>query len=106
MLDDKWLLWLEIILIGAATLLPRASFIMAGSRVKLSPGIQRALRYAPVSALAALIVPAVITTGGTLTVWNPKLAAAAAVIVSVRLSRNPWLPFLAGMGVLVAFRMW
>jgi len=41
------------LLIGLATLLPRASFIVLGNRFSLPPTLQRALRYAPAAALAA-----------------------------------------------------
>ena len=48
-------LWLIFILIGLATTLPRAGFIVLGSRVALPPVLQRALRYAPAAALAAML---------------------------------------------------
>lgn len=53
MVNDKLLLWLTFVLVGAATLLPRSSFIVAGHRIQLSPNLQSALRYAPAAALAA-----------------------------------------------------
>ena len=51
------LLWLSFILIGLATTLPRASFIVLGNRVSLPSVVQRALRYAPAAALAAIVAP-------------------------------------------------
>mgnify|MGYP002144855937 CR=1 FL=1 len=36
--------------------------------------------------------------------FNPKLAAAIAAVLAVTLSRNPWLPFVAGMAVLWGLR--
>lgn len=97
-------LWLTFVLIGLATTLPRASFIVLGSRVTLPPVLQRALRYAPAAALAAIVVPDVVLVGGQLQPVNPKLLAAAAAVGAAALSRNPWLPFLAGMGVLLGLR--
>jgi hypothetical protein len=47
-------------LIGLATTLPRASFIVLGNRVVLPSVVQRALRYAPAAALAAIVVPDVL----------------------------------------------
>lgn len=104
MLSNKLFLWGMFALIGAATALPRCSFIVAGHRVQLSPWFQRALRYAPTAALAAIIAPDIVMVGGALHPFNPKLLAAVVVIVSVSLSRNPWLPFLSGMAVLLATR--
>lgn len=97
-------LWLTFLLIGLATTLPRASFIVLGNRVVLPAVLQRALRYAPAAALAAIVVPDVLLVGGAWQPVNPKLAAAAVAVAAVSLSRNPWLPFIAGMGVLLGLR--
>ena len=58
-------LWLAFVLVALATHFPRASFIVAGGRVKLPAGLQRALRYAPAAALAALIVPDIVPKKNT-----------------------------------------
>ena len=97
-------LWLIFVLIGLATTLPRAGFIVLGSRVALPPVLQRALRYAPAAALAAIVAPDVLVVGEALEVLNPKLAGAGAAVAAAALSRNPWLPFIAGMGVLLGVR--
>ena len=101
---DDATLWLVFILIGLATTLPRASFIVLGSRVVLPGVLQRALRYAPAAALAAIIAPDVLVVGGAVEPFNPRLAAAMVAVAVVMLSRNPWLPFIAGMGVLFVLR--
>lgn len=100
--DDS--LWLVLILIALATTLPRASFIVLGARAALPPVVLRALRYAPAAALAAIIVPDVLLLSGELHLFNPKLAAAIAAVVAAMLSRNAWLPFIAGMGLLLLLR--
>lgn len=97
-------LWLTFILIALATTLPRASFIVLGNRVALPSVLQRALRYAPAAALAAIVVPDVLVVGGTVEVFNPKLAGAIAAVAAALLWRNPWLPFIAGMAVLLGLR--
>jgi branched-subunit amino acid transport protein len=97
-------LWLTFILIGLATTLPRAGFIVLGNRVSLPPVLQRALRYAPAAALAAIVAPDVLVTAGEVEIASPKLAAAAAAVAAALWSRNPWLPFIAGMGVLLGLR--
>jgi branched-subunit amino acid transport protein len=93
-------LWLAFIFAALATHIPRASFIVAGSRVKLPAGLQRALRYAPAAALTALIVPDIVLVGGELQAVNPKLFATVAVFIVATRWRNPWLPFIVGMAVL------
>ncbi len=97
-------LWLTFILIGLATLLPRSSFIVLGQRASLPEAVQKALRYAPAAALAAIVVPDVVLVNGAPEVFNPKLGAAIAAVLAVSLSRNPWLPFIAGMAVLWVLR--
>lgn len=97
-------LWLIFILIGLATTLPRASFIVLGNRVALPSVLQRALRYAPAAALAAIVVPDVLVVAGSVDLLNPKLAAAGAAVAAAALWRNPWLPFIAGMAVLHGLR--
>lgn len=97
-------LWLIFILIGLATTLPRASFIVLGNRVTLPSALQRALRYAPAAALAAIVAPDILIVDGTLAVFNPKLAAAMVAVAATLLSRNPWLPFIGGMAALLGLR--
>lgn len=104
MSSDSAGLWLTFVAIGLATTLPRASFIVLGSRVQLPAIVERALRYAPASALAAVVGPDLLVRDGALHLLDPKLAAGAvAVLVALRW-RNPWLPFLAGMGTLWGLR--
>lgn len=103
-MSDDALLWLTFILIGLATTLPRASFIVLGSRVALPGALQRALRYAPAAALAAIVVPDIVIVGGAVEPFNPKLAAALAAALCAARWKNPWLPFIAGMAVLLGLR--
>lgn len=97
-------LWLIFILIALATTLPRAGFIVLGNRVSLPPTVQRALRYAPTAALAAIVVPDIVLVDGAVTIFNPKLAAAIAAVAAALYWRYPWLPFIAGMAVLHGLR--
>ncbi|HEY5762905.1 MAG TPA: AzlD domain-containing protein [Rhodocyclaceae bacterium] len=103
MSSDFWL-WFTLLCIAAATHLPRASFIVLGGRVALPPALQRALRYAPAAALAAIIAPDVLLVQGEFALLNPKIVATAVVIACVAISRNPWLPFIAGMLSLIGLR--
>lgn len=103
-MNDDISLWLIFIVLGLATTLPRASFIILGNRFNLPPTLQRALRYAPAAALAAIVVPDVLLAGGSVEPINPKLAAAiAAILVAIRW-RNPWQPFIVGMAVLLGLK--
>lgn len=103
-MSAETILWLTFVLIGLATTLPRASFIVLGSRVRLPSVVQRALRYAPAAALAAIVTPDVLVVSGDFTPLNPKLAGVIAAVAAALLWRNPWLPFVAGMAVLLGLR--
>jgi hypothetical protein len=95
-------LWLIFILLGLATVLPRASFIVLGTRVALSSVVQRAFRYAtllPHSPCGHCRTRRGCDRWGVRSFQceaHRRVVAAA----SVMLSRNPWLPFIAGMGAL------
>ena len=93
-------LWLIFLLLGLATTLPRACFIVLGSKVTLPSRLQRALRYAPAAALAAIVIPDLLVVSGSVTPLNPKLAAGIAAVWVATRWRNPWLPFLIGMALL------
>lgn len=55
----------------------------ASSRVKLSPGLLRALRYVPPVVLSAIVVPEVLLSSGELSIgWmNARLVGAIAAIL-------------------------
>jgi branched-subunit amino acid transport protein len=101
--EGLWL-WLVFLCVGLATVLPRASFLVLGGRVSLPPVVQRSLRYAPAAALAAVVAPDLFVTEGRVTVFSAEVAAALLVLVVARRWRNPWLPFLVGMGSLWGLR--
>ena len=102
-MDGIWL-WIGFALVSMATHFPRGSFIWLGQRASLPVTVQNALRYAPAAALAAIVAPGVFVDKGELALFNPKIAAAAVVLLVVLRWRNPWLPFVFGMGALILLR--
>jgi branched-subunit amino acid transport protein len=76
MIEGFWL-WLAFGLLAATTLITRGSFIMAGEKGRLPPGINP---------------------------FNPKLLAGIVVSLIALRTRRPWLPFLLGMGLLVGLQ--
>lgn len=95
-----WTIWPVLLALGLATTLPRASFIVLGSRITLPPVVQRALRYAPAAALAAIVAPDLLLTQGQVAPLNPKLLAMLVVVAVASRWKNPWLPFIVGMAAL------
>ena len=88
---------------GKSIIIEALNFVL-GERASLPETLLKALRYAPAAALAAIVVPDVVLVAGTVEVFNPKLGAAIAAVLASRLSKNPWLPFVAGMAVLWLLR--
>lgn len=103
MIEGFWL-WLAFGLLSATTLLTRGSFIMAGEKGRLPTLLQRALRYAPAAALAALVAPDLLLVQNEVQPFNPRLVAGIVVAMVALRTRKPWLPFLLGMAVLIGLR--
>jgi branched-subunit amino acid transport protein len=55
-------IWLAILGMALVTTLTRALFLLGGKRMILPARLQRALRYAPAAALAAVVLPDLLAT--------------------------------------------
>ena len=90
-----------------ATFMTRAALLLVGERFKLSPRVEAALRFAPVCALAVLIVPEVVVQAGTvnMSVDNPRLVAALAATAFFLWKRSMVACIFVGMLVITAFRL-
>lgn len=89
-----------------ATFVTRAALLLAGERFKLSPHVEAALRFAPVCALAVLVVPEVLVRSGTVdfSLTNPRLIAALAATVVFLKTRSMVACIVVGTLVVAAFR--
>ena len=63
-ITDYWYVLLAFAGLTVSTLLTRGSFFMLPASFKLPARIERALRYAPACALAAIITPEVLAKEG------------------------------------------
>ncbi len=68
-------LWLAIAAAGIATFMIRFSFIGMADRMAPPPWFRAALRFIPISALAALIWPDLLMVKGTVSLGEPRLLA-------------------------------
>ncbi len=95
--------WLVVLVIGAGTYLLRLSFIGGLGTRTMPIWAQRPLRFVAPAVLAALVVPAVVLSEGSVDVTplgNPRFVAAlAAGLVAWRL-KNVAGVILVGMGLL------
>lgn len=101
-------IWFTIILLTVATILTRGfAFFLFGDAIKLPPKIQHALRYAPAAALAAIVAPDLVYSGGVLTLsWmNPKLLAAIGAALFFATTRHLLGTIVIGMALFTGLRL-
>lgn len=102
--------WLTILGLTAVTVVTRSFFLLFGERVELPERLQRALRYAPAAALAAIVAPEVAGLTGPagaldLSLRNPRLWAALAAGALFALRRRMVEMIAVGMAVFTALRL-
>ena len=104
---SAWLIWLAIVGLTAATFITRAGFLLLGDRVSLPGWLERALRYAPACALAAIVVPELVYAQGRLflSFENFRLLAAVAAAAYFVFTRQLLGTILAGMAVYTVLRL-
>lgn len=90
---------LVMVLMMLATFLTRSLFFLLAGAVKMPEWLQHALRYAPAAALAAILAPDLLASGGSLLVpWtNIKLLAAIAAVVFFLITRHMLGTLVMGM---------
>ena len=95
-------LWLTIVGAGLGSWLLRLSFIEAWRWFTVPPWLDRALRYVPAAVMAALVVPALVRSGGTvdLSLDNLRLLAGLVAALVAWFTRNVLLTLAVGMGAL------
>lgn len=100
-------IWLALIGMAGVTIVTRAFFLMAGERVSLPDRVQKALRYAPGAALAAIILPDLMTWQGHFSFGldNFKLIAGVAAGVFYLVTRRMLGMIAVGMAVYTALRL-
>lgn len=99
--------WITIGLLTVATILTRSSFFFIGNSIKLPAKVQHALRYAPAAAMAAIVVPDLVTNGGSLSLtWmNPKLMAGIGASIFFLITRHLLGTIIVGMALFTVLRL-
>lgn len=101
-------IWLTILLLAVSTVVTRGcSFSLFGNGMKLPPKVQHALRYAPAAALAAIVAPDLILSGGAVSLsWmNPKLMAGVGAALFFVATRHLLGTIVAGMALFTLLRL-
>jgi branched-subunit amino acid transport protein len=98
-----------IAIVGLAllTVTTRGFFFLSEREIPIPDWLRQGLRYAPLAALAAVVLPEVVMTSGHLiTTWrDARLFAAAAGIIYFAWRRDILGTILTGMAVLLPLRL-
>ncbi len=99
-MTDGWTLAV-IAGLSAVTVVARSFFFISSKAWSLPHWAQRGLQYAPIAALAAVVVPEVVMTQGQLvSTWqDARLFAAAAGAAAYYWRRDVLVTIIAGMAV-------
>jgi branched-subunit amino acid transport protein len=103
---DPWT-FLAIVALGGITVLTRCFFFISSKPWHLPHWAQRGLLYAPIAALAAVVVPEVVTNQGVLIdTWkDARLFAAAAGMAWFFRKRSVLGTIVCGMAVYLPLRL-
>lgn len=101
MMDIDWHRVAVIAGLALMTVLSRSFFLFSGKPWSLPHWAQRGLQYAPIAALAAVVLPEVVTVQGHLVdTWrDARLYAAAVGVVFFFWRRDVLITVVAGMAV-------
>lgn len=99
-------LWLTILAVGVGTFLLRLSFIEMWKWLRVPPLMMQALNYVPAAVLAALVLPALLRSGGSIdfSFDNLRLYAGLTALAMAWYSRSMLLTLATGMAALWALQ--
>jgi branched-subunit amino acid transport protein len=102
-----WEITLAIVGLTALTVLTRGFFLLTEREIPIPDWLREGLRYAPLAALAAVVVPEVVLTQGQLiTTWqDARLYAATAGAAYFFWRRDILGTILTGMAVLLPLKL-
>lgn len=102
-----WESWVTIAGLAAITVLTRSFFLFSDRELVLPGWVQRGLRFAPLAALAAVVVPEIVMSHGELIdTWkDARLFAAAAAAGYYFWRRGILGTIVSGMLVLLPLRI-
>ncbi len=101
MTDINWHTVSVILGLACVTVLARGFFLISGKPWHLPHWAQRGLQYAPIAALAAVVLPEIVSTQGQLvTTWqDARLFSAAAGAAAYFWRKDVLFTIVAGMAV-------
>ncbi len=91
--------WSAILVIGSVTFAYRLSFIVLFERLSVPDWLRRGLRFVPIAALSAIILPELVVRAGVLNLspLNPRLLAGLVAMAVAVKTRNVLATIIGGM---------
>ena len=107
MLDLDFMTLVTIVLLGCITVITRGFFFISSKPWTLPHWAQRGLQYAPIAALAAVVIPEIVMAHGELVAtWrDARLFAAAAGMAWFFWKRGVLGTIVCGMAVYLPLRL-
>ena len=107
MTSSDAVVWAAVVVIGLGTFGLRFSFLYLEGRSRGVPhGAERALRFVPPAVLAALVLPSLAVSDGTVAIaGNARLAAGALASVVAWRTEDILATIVAGVGALLALQL-
>lgn len=104
---NEWMALLTIVGLAVITVLCRSFFLIPKTDLPMPDWLRDALRYAPLAALVAIVVPeTVLTQGQLIQTWqDPRLFAAAAGLAWYMLRKGILGTIVCGTSVLLVLRL-
>ena len=105
-MDRELYIWIGIVGLMLMTIIARCALILWPRPIDIGPRLARALRFAPMAAIAAIIVPGVLYghDGNVVGLTDPKIFAAAGSLIAWFLTRQMAWCILGGLAVYVIAR--
>lgn len=106
-MDHDLYIWIGLLGLMMMTVLTRCGVLLWPRPIVLAPRLQRALRFAPMAAIAAVIVPSVLMhSGGEMVgVFHPKTFSALTCLGVWWLTRQMGACLLSGLAVYVITKL-
>jgi branched-subunit amino acid transport protein len=106
-MDRELYIWIGIAGLMLMTIIARCLLIMWPRPIDIGPRLARALRFAPMAAIAAIIVPGVLYApdGNVVSIADPKLFAVAGALAAWFFSRQMAGCILGGLAVYVIAKL-
>lgn len=106
-MDRDLYIWIGIAGLMVMTIIARCALILWPRPIAIGPRLARALRFAPMAAIVAIIVPGVLfgPDGGLVGLFDPRVFAVIGAVAAWFMTRQMAWCILAGLAVYVIAKL-